>query len=503
MDGSPEAVILESILDGFAEYYSLNLAREVNKGMRENALKARHNGGIPPLGYKVNSERQYELQPEEVPIVRMIFDMFLAGFGYDRIIHSLNSNGYRTKNGEPFGKNSIQAILRNEKYCGTYVFNLRTAKDENGRRNNHTHKDDGDIIRIEDAVPAIISKEDFQNVKEKMTGRQRSRAQNSAKEVYLLSGKMVCGECGAAYVGDRKNAGRSKTPHITYRDNRRDRQTSAVCTNKELRREYIETFILEKLSSVIFSDDKLRHLAHEYNAFLAEQNTGLVSEKRQLNEMLKDAKKKIANTVESIARTGSDALDEFLQKLERDEMLIRSRLKEIESQDVDAIDEATVLKAFIYARELFLSGKLTTTKELVDLYVDTIFVYHDHIEVVLNVYGAPRPLNPTDGFRMKSQKNTRENESAKKEADEKCTHENVCALMVEARGVEPLSEIPKTWASPSAAVLLRFPSSSAEWQALDYGSFINPVRGKAYADWFPAVMTPEARSQAPWCRRRG
>lgn len=48
LDSSPESIILESVLEGMAEYYSKNLAREV---MKENALKCKHTGGLPPLGY--------------------------------------------------------------------------------------------------------------------------------------------------------------------------------------------------------------------------------------------------------------------------------------------------------------------------------------------------------------------------------------------------------------------------------------------------------------------
>ena len=53
-DESPESIILESVLEAMSEYYSRNLAREVNKGMKETALKGLHTGGIPPLGYDVD-----------------------------------------------------------------------------------------------------------------------------------------------------------------------------------------------------------------------------------------------------------------------------------------------------------------------------------------------------------------------------------------------------------------------------------------------------------------
>lgn len=48
LDNSPESIVLESVLEGMAEYYSLNLAREVRKGMRENAEEGKHTGGYHP-----------------------------------------------------------------------------------------------------------------------------------------------------------------------------------------------------------------------------------------------------------------------------------------------------------------------------------------------------------------------------------------------------------------------------------------------------------------------
>jgi hypothetical protein len=53
LDGSPESIILESVLEGMAEYYSRNLVREVMKGMKENAYQAKFCGGTPPLGYDI------------------------------------------------------------------------------------------------------------------------------------------------------------------------------------------------------------------------------------------------------------------------------------------------------------------------------------------------------------------------------------------------------------------------------------------------------------------
>lgn len=72
--------------------------------------------------------------------------------------------GYKTREGRKFGKNSLYDILRNPKYCGTYTFN-KVNKDPSGKRNSH--KISENTIIVEDAIPAIISKEDFRKVQEK------------------------------------------------------------------------------------------------------------------------------------------------------------------------------------------------------------------------------------------------------------------------------------------------------------------------------------------------
>ena len=201
LDDSPESIILESVLEGMAEYYSRNLAREVMKGMKETALQCKHTGGRPPLGYDVANDKTYIINEHEARIVRTIFEMYAAGKGYSEIIHVLNSQGYKTQTGRPFGKNSIHDILKNEKYRGVYIFN-RSASKINGKRNHHKSKNEDEIIRIEGGMPRIISDEIWEAVQKRM--EKNKKGANSAKEIYLLSGLIYCGKCGDAMTGTRK-----------------------------------------------------------------------------------------------------------------------------------------------------------------------------------------------------------------------------------------------------------------------------------------------------------
>ena len=129
---------MEGILEGFAEYFSSNLGREVKKGLTENAMIGKHCGGIPPLGYDVDQDGKYIINEREAKAVRLIFDGKLAGKSYSAIRDELNMLGHKTKSrgpkkpAGPFGSNSLHDILRNEKYIGTFI--LRKTSPGNSRK---------------------------------------------------------------------------------------------------------------------------------------------------------------------------------------------------------------------------------------------------------------------------------------------------------------------------------------------------------------------------------
>ena len=69
----PEGIILESVLEGYAEYYSADLSEKVIRGMTENALKGKFTGGAIPFGYTINADRHFEIDPMTAPFVAETF----------------------------------------------------------------------------------------------------------------------------------------------------------------------------------------------------------------------------------------------------------------------------------------------------------------------------------------------------------------------------------------------------------------------------------------------
>lgn len=87
-------------------------------------------------------------------------------------------------------------MLLNEKYTGTYIYNRRASKNDDGKRNNSQEKNPDEVVRNADAFPAIIDKDTIERVKTCMDARKGRNATNQAKEPYYLSGLIRCGQCG-------------------------------------------------------------------------------------------------------------------------------------------------------------------------------------------------------------------------------------------------------------------------------------------------------------------
>lgn len=245
LDGSPESIILESVLEAMAEYYSSNLAREVKKGLQENAKSAIHTGGIAPLGYDI-VDKKLVVNEYEAQAVRLIFNMYANGHSYSKIIRTLNQKGFVTKRGNPFVKNSLTEILRNDKYRGVYTYNKSASKSANGTYNRHAYKSESDIIKIVGGCPAIVSNEEFEAVAKRHKENCKRFGKNPIRQKYLLSGLVFCGICNAPMYANK----RKKKSQLTFRCSNHDRGKTNC---KEINMATLERHVLQVLKENLFS----------------------------------------------------------------------------------------------------------------------------------------------------------------------------------------------------------------------------------------------------------
>ncbi len=405
---SPSDALLETVIEGVAQFHSDNLSLEVMKGMLENAYNCMHTGGKPPLGYDVDpATKKYVINQREAEAVTLIFDRYVSGAGYDTIMRELNAGSYKTKLGKSFGKNSIHDILVNEKYSGVYVFNRAAAKDADGKRNNRKAKSIESVIRIPGGMPAIVDEETFNAVQTKITGNKRTPGSYKAKENYLLSGLIVCGEClknGLSHtmVGNRVFSGRNKRLYVTYRCSNKDRTNR--CTNIDVRKEYLEEYVMHSLEDVFFNEKTI-------SSVIASVNQRIASSCDQLNRQLEAAKieqtnvlKQMEHIVDAIANGFKhETMLKKFNALEDEKTKLGARIQEIEEKrQQKTVSEESLKQLVIAAKSQLMRLSGPELKDFIRAYVKRIVAYQEKIVVefqfpvvVLSGGGDPRPIIST------------------------------------------------------------------------------------------------------------
>lgn len=320
----------------------------------------------------------------EAQAVKLIFKRYLEGYGYTDIINELNQQGYKTKRGAAFGKNSLYEILRNEKYSGVYVYNLSASKDANGKFNRHKSKSDDEVIRVEGGVPKIISKEDFEKVQEMMKARQKKNASFKAKQGYLLSGKIICGNCGCSYAGNSRKANDTHPLYISYRCTRKNGKVK--CKNHEINRDLVESIVQKRLANKVFDESLLPEIIEKYNDFAASKNTDLILGIKTLKDNISGTTKGIDNIVNVIMQTGSAALSDKLKYLEQEKAKLEQALSDKERElSQMSVNENELKKAFRKAKKMLESGTLSNQKAIIQHYVRQVVVHNDKIVIEFNV----------------------------------------------------------------------------------------------------------------------
>lgn len=379
IDATPEGEMLEGVLEALAQYFSANLAKETLKGLTENALKAWHTGGKPPLGYTLEEvpgtkSKRYVINEKEAEVVRKIFEIIDAGGTY-KDVYLATYDDMMLLRGRPLSKNSIHDILRNEKYKGTFVYMKGTKKE-------HRHTRD-DVIRVPNAIPAIVSPELFDRVQEKLNSRkQADRARNKAKRVYLLSGKVFCGKCGHAMVA-RAGYSKNKVRYDYFMCGLKNR--SKECDAKTIRQDYINELVLRALREKIFSEEGKKTVISYIEEVLRQKQQNADQLIRKLERERREMQKVIENVVQAVAQGFiSEHLKEKLHAAEARVKEIENELMAIRRNVVRKLDRKSI-EEFMSAQYEKLNGNLREQKEVIQSFVDRVIVNENTIEVYFTV----------------------------------------------------------------------------------------------------------------------
>ncbi len=237
-----EGIILESVLDGFAEYYSENLAENVRRGLKENALSVRFNGGQTPYGYRI-VDSMFLVDDARAIVVREIFERVASGESYRTIFESLNARGFRTLKGKDFSRSSINSIVDNEKYIGRFVYNVSKT----------------DSVKVENGFPSIVSEELWNAVQSRRAASSGAPRRGKGTVQYVLSGKLICCHCGAPFHGHTNTY--KGTLHSYYRHCHREEDKPSCMKFPLIRRNEFDTKVFNAIRDNILNPETIHEIA--------------------------------------------------------------------------------------------------------------------------------------------------------------------------------------------------------------------------------------------------
>ena len=354
-DGA-EGIILESVLEGYAEYYSADLSEKVVRGMTENALKSKYNGGTLPIGYQIDSDQCFQLDPLTAPCVREAFQRYDEGATMTQIRDWFNEQGVKNTRGQKMTYNSIQHLLNNRRYIGEYTYR--------------------DIV-VPDGIPAIVPQDLFDRVQEKLAKNKKAPARHKAEDDYLLTTKLFCGYCGAYLCGESGTSHTGNVHHYYKCVSVKKKRTE--CHKKSVRKEWIEDLVVSETMKMVMDDTASEAIVSMLMDLQDRENVNLPLYEQQLREA-DTAIQNLLNAIQQgiLTKSTKGRLEEL--EATKEELETKIACEKLAKPKVSAEFMTFWLHRF---RKLDVRQK-SHRKMLIDTFVNAIFLYDDKIVITFN-----------------------------------------------------------------------------------------------------------------------
>ena len=347
---TPEGIILEALLEGMNQYYSVELAQKVRRGMLESRLKGNFTGGIVPYGYRVENKKIL-IDETKAPVVQYMFKQYSLGIPASEISKNLTIQGAVYK-GKPFKKTTIYRILKNERYTGIYKL--------------------GDKV-FTNLFPQIIDAETFNKVQVK--NKENQYGSYSVKTVYLFRNKLKCGYCGMPISADSART-RNKTK-LNYYKCLGIKNYRNGCKKETIRQEVLESFLLNAIITELEKpkfQDKMVETLQNIQKNSSSVNTRLnmlLKTQKQTESMLENIMKAVEQGIfNKTTSTRMKELEEQLETLEKQIVIEKSK-------STTKISEEDIRKFYRVALE-------QKPLELINYLIKEIKLYNDKVEIKFN-----------------------------------------------------------------------------------------------------------------------
>lgn len=361
-----ESVLLEALLEASAEYYSLDLKKKINRGLRESALKGTYVGGVIPYGYKVSPERKLVIDEKEAQLVRFCFAEYDKGTGSQQIIDHLNERGVRSTKGLPIGHSWLKHVLKNRKYIGEYLYNG---------------------LEVSGGCPVVIESALFERVQARIAKKRRTGGGvATAKVEYLLQGKLFCGLCGSPVTAE---SGRNRHGVIYNYYACSKRKKLHDCPKKNERKDFLEWYVVEQTLEYVLTPSRLDYIASAIvEAYEKEfDKSGILA----LEQKIARIEGEIQNAMDAYLQAKSEAM--------RARFMARCEQLDVQKIDVEIdLSKLRITAAIRYTKEevaawlrQFCKGDpmdIDVRRRIIDVFANAVYLYDDKVIIYYNIKGG-------------------------------------------------------------------------------------------------------------------
>jgi DNA invertase Pin-like site-specific DNA recombinase len=359
-------ILMESVLEGMAEYYSAELSQKIKRGRDLRIAELKHTGGPVPLGYSLTDDKRYQFDPLTAPIVEKCFQLYAAGNNLKTIAQAL-ADEYPHK--ISFGNvyNSVGRILENHNYIGYYT---RGKED------------------VKDGMPRVISDELFERVQQMRNKKKKTPTNGRAEEEYFLTSKLFCGHCkerineDVFMVGVSGTSGTGKVHNYYTCKNVWNKKG---CNKKNVRKHEIEAFILNQAREQL-TDENISMIAKVVSEISKrENNTPFLAE---IKKKLKENAKATNNLLDAIeSGEHMELLSERLslkkqEKVDLENALIREQWDKAELSDSE-------IKFFLNRLRTGDVDDEKYKRALIAIFINAVYLYDDRAVIVFNTTDRP------------------------------------------------------------------------------------------------------------------
>lgn len=379
-DDTSAGRLMINVLADIDQFQSETISDFVKSSMREMAKQGYFTGGTVPYGYKLETvfdngkkkKKKYIPDEFEREVVQKLFELYADNYSLKYLQDYTKSIGACSRSGKSFGITSIARMLRNDFYIGVLRYNAQGHEP----------------IVVYDVIPPIVDKVLWNSVQQRHKS-QRHVKPRKRKDLYSLTGKIICGKCGKHFFGIRSaSVQRGKKYDYKYYVCSTSK-TYSECSCKRVRKDYLEETVLNEIKKHILNEKAIHQIANDIIVKLGENPDGQKIKLKNLKKERTSIKSQVSELLElrSLKLVNNAYVAEHIKPLEEKLKELDTQILAIEQQSKMVISHAMIVD--------YLNKMLSISDSTDDEVLQTIFnnfvdkIVIDNKEIKISLFVSP------------------------------------------------------------------------------------------------------------------